>query len=189
MPILGTIASSRLTTPAAVAGITYLSTTTVSGTSTNSVSLSGFSGYDDIMILYSARTHSGSNADTSIRLNNATSSYTGKILFASGSANGEFSSAFSEIYRGGYMPYGDMTADYYGNAMVYLHDYANTTSKKTVRWQSASPVNTTSGYMIMGEAVCSWDSTSAITSVQIISSPFGVTFANGSQFFVYGITR
>jgi hypothetical protein len=188
MPILGTIASSRVT--ATPANMTFISTTTVSGSSTSAVSLSGFSGYDDIMVLASARTHSGSNADMAGTINNDTSAnYSGKILFASGSANGEASFAAANMYRFGYGCYPDMTANYYGNSMIYLHDYANTTAKKTIRWQAASPVNTSASNLIMGEAICSWNSTSAITSLQITMAPFGVNFADGSQFFVYGITR
>lgn len=188
MPIIGIVASSIQ--PNAGKGIYYINTTTVSGGSTSSVSLSGFSGYDDIMILASARTHSGGNADMAATVNNdASANYTGKILFASGGANGEFSAAFANIYRFGYGPYSGMTANYYGNSMIYLHDYANTTAKKTIRWQAASPVEATNGYMIMGEAVCSWGSTSAITSLQITMAPFGMNFADGSQFFVYGIKR
>jgi len=189
MPILGTIASSRQV--ASAGAMTFLYTTTVSGGSTSAVSLSGFSGYDDIMVLASARTHSGSNADMAATVNNdvTANNYSGKILFASGSANGEANFIAANIYRFGYGCYPDMTANYYGNSMIYLHDYANTTTKKTIRWQAASPINTSSTNMIMGEAICSWNSTSAITSLQITMAPFGLNLADGSQFFVYGITR
>jgi hypothetical protein len=188
MPIIGIVASSIQ--PNAGKGITYISTTTVSGNSTGTVSLSGFSGYDDLMVVYSARSFANANSDNQITVNNnGASIYSAKILFASGSANGEASFSGATIYRGGYMPYSDMTANYYGNTMIYLHDYANTTSYKTIRWQGASPINTASGYMIMGEAVASVADTAAITSLQITCTPFGSTYADGSQFFVYGIKR
>jgi hypothetical protein len=188
MPILGTIASSRQV--ASAASMTFISTTTVSGTSTNTVSLSSFGGYDDLMIFYSARTHSGSNADNAITVNNNTSAiYSAKLLFSSGSAQGEAAFSQANIYRAGYMPYGDMTSGYYGNSMIYIHDYANSTTNKTIRWQAASPINASASNMIMAEAIATAATTTAITSVQITSAPFGVNFADGSQFFIYGITR
>jgi hypothetical protein len=188
MPVIGIVASSIQ--PNAGKGITYISTTTVSGSSTNTVSLTGIGGYDDLMILYSARTVGPANADNQIYVNNDNSaSYSGKILFASGGAAGEAQFGQTTIYRGGYMPYPDMTANFYGNTMIYLHDYAKTSAKKTIRWQAASPVNTSSGFMIMGEAVCSWDNAAAITSVQISCASFSATYGDGSQFFVYGIKR
>jgi hypothetical protein len=188
MPIIGIVASSIQ--PNAGKGITYISTTTVSGSSTSTVSLSGFSGYDDLMIVYSGRNVGASNADNQMTVNNnGASIYSGKILFASGSANGEAAFGSPNIYRAGYIPYPDMTANYYGNSMIYLHDYANTTSYKTIRWQAVSPVNTSVGFLIMGEAVASVASTAAITSVQITNAPFSSTYADGSQFFVYGIKR
>jgi hypothetical protein len=189
MPILGTIASSRQV--ASAAGMTYISTTTVSGSSTNTVSLSGFGGYDDLMILYSARTANIGNADNAITVNNDSSSiYSAKLLFASGSVNGEAAFSQTNIYRAGYMPYSSMTANYYGNSMIYIHNYASATTNKTIRWEAASPIEATAGFMIMADAIATAATTTAITSVQITCAPFsGANYADGSQFFVYGITR
>ena len=187
MPILGTIASSL---PPAASSMTFLYTTTVSGSSTGTVSLTGLGGYDDLMILYSARSHSGSNADNQMWVNNNTSAiYSAKLLFASGSANGEASFNGTNIYRAGYMTYGTMTANYYGNSMIYIHNYASATLNKTIRWEAASPIDTSASYLIMADAIATAATATAITSVQISCAAFGVNYADGSQFFVYGITR
>jgi hypothetical protein len=187
MPILGIVASARAKE---VPGIYYLFTSTVSGSSTSSVSLSSFSGYDDLMILSSAKTSNNANADNQMTFNNDTTAnaYRAKLLFASSGTNGE-SMAGPNIYRAGYQTYSDMTANYYGNSMFYIHDYASTSTYKTMRWQGISPINTSAGYMIMAEAVCYWTNTNAITSVQMTCAGFGSTYADGTQFFVYGIKR
>jgi hypothetical protein len=170
--------------------MTYISTTTVSGTSTNTVSLSGFGGYDDLMILYSARTNNVANADNAMTVNNNNSAiYSAKLLFASGSAAGEAAFNGTTIYRAGYMPYNDMTAGYYGNSMIYIHDYASATNNKTIRWEAISPVNVAVAFIIMADAIATAATTSAITSVQLTCAPFTGNYADGSQFFVYGITR
>jgi hypothetical protein len=190
MPILGTIASSRQV--AAPETITWLYTTTISGSSTNSVNLTGIGGYDDLMILMSARTSTSpnpNNADNQMTVNNNTgNNYRAKLLFASGSPQGE-SAAGTNIYRAGYSPYGDMTANFYGNTMFYFYDYAQTNTYKHIRWQGISPINTSASFMIMAETTCFYAETAAITSVQISNGGFGSTYADGTQFFVYGIKR
>jgi hypothetical protein len=80
--------------------------------------------------------------------------------------------------------YGTAT-NIFGVSIVDIHDYASTTKFKTVRGFSGGDLNdgTTKSNLRLGSGL--WRSTSAITSIQILTVVSG--FTAGSTFALYGI--
>lgn len=81
--------------------------------------------------------------------------------------------------------YGTGVTNIFGVSIVDIHDYASTTKNKTVRGFSGGDLNdgTTKSNLRLGSGL--WRSTSAITSIQILTVVSG--FAAGSTFALYGI--
>lgn len=104
------------------------------------------------------------------------SNYARHILYGDGSTAGaDASSSYTSnpiIYVGG------STGP--NVAVVDIHDYASTTKYKTSRIFSGND-NNGSGYVTLMSGL--WMSTSAVTSIDIISS---ANFASGSTFALYG---
>jgi hypothetical protein len=79
----------------------------------------------------------------------------------------------------------------YGALIIDIHDYASTTKLKTVRGFSGYNTNGAALTYYHGvglsSALATGLGTSALTSVQITSGPFGETFVAGSTYALYGI--
>jgi hypothetical protein len=79
----------------------------------------------------------------------------------------------------------------YGALIINIHDYASTTKLKTVRGFSGYNTNGAAATYYHGvglsSALATGLGTSALTSVQITSGPFGETFVAGSTYALYGI--
>lgn len=79
----------------------------------------------------------------------------------------------------------------YGALIIDIHDYASTTKLKTARGFSGYNTNGAAATYYHGvglsSALATGLGTSALTSVQITSGPFGETFVAGSQYSLYGI--
>lgn len=79
----------------------------------------------------------------------------------------------------------------YGALIIDIHDYASTTKLKTIRGFSGYNTNGAALTYYHGvgisSALATGLGTSALTSVQITSGPFGETFVAGSKYALYGI--
>ena len=74
------------------------------------------------------------------------------------------------------------TASVYGASIIDILDYANSSKYKTVRSLAGVDINGTGG---MGFSSSLWQSTSAITSIQL--KPGSTAFKAGTTFALYGI--
>ena len=159
------------------AGSTYtpIATTTLSS-SQSSVSFSSISGsYTDLIMIINAKATS-SVVNHRIQFNSDTgSNYSWTRLFGNGSsAQSDRGSSNASILIGE-VDTTQMSAD-----IVHFQNYANSTTYKTVLTRSGNVSynsETTVGL---------WRSTSAITTITIITS--SQQFASGSMFTLYGIT-
>jgi hypothetical protein len=154
------------------------------GTAVSSVTFSSIPGtYTDLVVKYSGR--QGSENAHNIRFNgDSGSNYTYLILGGDGVNNptSGSGSAIANIISRGINP-GNSTSSTFGNAEMYIPNYANTSYNKSV---SVDGVNETAGEEIYSSFVAGlWSSTSAITSIGIFARDGNL--AVDSTFYLYGI--
>ena len=156
--------------------ITYepIATTTVSGTSTNSVIFSSIPGtYTDIVFI--CEIDADSDVSTRIRLNNDSgSNYSQRDLRADGS-----SVSSSQSSNLGFLSLGAGTATNTTLVTGSINSYSNSTTNKVIVSRANNPINT----VLMRTML--WRDTSAITAIEFYVSS-GNWFA-GSTFTLYGI--
>lgn len=165
----------------------YESIATVTGTGSNTTitfdNIAGTYQYLQLRILArDAQATTGRNI--TIRANNDTGSnyarheLTGDGATASAAGQGSLTSI------GAYtIPAASATANIYGAYIIDLHDYASTTKTKTFRILGGYDVNGTGGTIRLQSGL--WNSTSAVTRLDIISN--GAGFTTSSVVALYGI--
>lgn len=165
--------------------ITYepISTTTASG-STDSITFSSISGsYTDLIIV--ANWGPSLNGDgTVMRFNSDTgTNYSDTELYGTGSTAGSqrrSSASFIDITRA----IGGDGTNKYTNSIINIQDYANTTTYKTSLIRANLATGTYAGVAALAGL---WRSTSAITSITILTLSSGSNLLSGSTFTLYGI--
>jgi hypothetical protein len=139
--------------------------------------------YTDLKIVVSARTNwsNSVNADgINIRPNGSTSSRTAIRLYGSGSAAGSDTN-INPIAASN----ASSTASTFGNAEIYIPNYAGSTNK-SMSVDGVSETNGTTTYA--GLAAFLWSNTAAITSLDIYPEN-GTSFSQYSTFYLYGIAK
>jgi hypothetical protein len=158
-----------------------IATTTVGAGGSSSVSFSSIpSTYKHLQIRVIAQNSVSGDYDWSIRFNSDTASnYSKHQLFGDGTSAYATGTASTAQIPGGFMRNAN-----WGNGVVDILDYANTSKNKTVRLLTGSDGN---GDGIVGLRSGYWNSTSAVSSIQIIPTSGGSGFAQYSSFALYGI--
>ena len=138
--------------------------------------------HTDLLLTASARSTSNQGAvwqQVEWRLNSSTSNRSGRTLYGTGSATGSDTNEF-----GLFVCSSTSTASTFGNLEIYIPNYAGSTNKS----MSATSVteNNASGALTIVSAML-WANTAAVTSVFL--QPAAGSFATGSSFFLYGITK
>jgi hypothetical protein len=151
-----------------------LRTTTVSSTTPSvTIDLTGISGYTDLVLVMSGTT--GSLTDSYCRVNGDTgSNYSYTRLYGTGTVTGS-----DRLQNQTELKAGDFGTSL-NSHIVHFMDYANTTTNKTILFDTKNPSSSVIGMVGL------WRSTSAITSITLFVS--GTNFAVGSTFSLYGIT-
>ena len=184
MPILGIIASSRLT--AAPNSYESIYTTNVGSGGVADVTFNSIPAtYTHLQIRLIGRSDRAANFD-SLRLqanNDTANNYTEHGLYGDGSSAGAFagtSQAYMQFYRIGGANAG---ANTFGAIYIDILDYANTNKFKTARSIGGADNNGSGEIYLMSGL---WRDTSAITSLKL-SPGVGTIFTQYSQFALYGI--
>jgi hypothetical protein len=187
MPILGIIASSKLS---AVGDFQSIATVTLATTATITFS-SIPSTYTHLQLRILAKTNRAtySNDLISLRFNGDTgSNYSGHLLAGSGSTvTAEGSASSTKIYYGGNVGGSTLPADTYGAAIIDILDYKDTNKYKTTRSLSGYDNNgagTDPGIVSLLSG--SWRNTAAITSITLLGGE-GSSLLSGSTVALYGI--
>jgi hypothetical protein len=156
-------------------------TLTTTATSVTFLSIPGT--YTDLLIKLSVRDSRTGIAVSDIRFNfNGTgvgTNISGRYLYGTGSA------ATSATTTTGELAFGDAngaTASTFGNAEVYIPNYAGS-SFKSVSSDSVAETNATGGFQLLLAGL--WSNTAAITSIAM--TPFTSPFLANSSFYLYGI--
>jgi len=160
------------------AGSTYtpIATTTISGTSTNTVTFNSFSGYTDLRLIMNAGTNSVENLN--IQFNGDTgSNYSYTYLTGDGSSATSGRGSSSTVILANY--YGYLSTSISTVTIVDFMNYSNSTTYKTILSRANNAGNGVSANVGM------WRNTNAITSITL---KLGTSYIlAGSTFTLYGI--
>lgn len=154
------------------------------GSDSTTVTFSSIPGtYDDVVLICSARTDSGSDADPfGIKFNGSTSNYTSRRLQGDGSSVTTWtgSNTTAAAVNGG-----TSTASTFGSIEAYIPNYAGSANKS---FSVTSVTEDNSAAALIRAFAMLWSDTSAITSIEL-SSGNGGDFVTGSSFYLFGITK
>lgn len=143
--------------------------------------------FTDLVLLVSIRSVEatvGSNAD--MRFNGNSSGYSSRLFYGGGSGNGASTSGGTD--RISWAPTtsgGSSTASTFGNALIYIANYASS-NPKAVSIDAVAENNASTSRQDLNTAV--WSNSAAITSI-VLTWEQTTTFAVGSSATLYGITR
>ena len=146
--------------------------------------------YTDLFLFVSGRSASGgaTTADLLIRVNDVATSYSERYLLGSGSSasSGSFSGNGDLILKG--MCGGSSsTSNTFGNASIYIPNYAGSTNK-SFSSDGVSENNATAGGQ--GIQASLWSNTSAITKIRVgVYEGSGVNFVQYTSASLYGILK
>jgi hypothetical protein len=157
---------------------TPIATTTLTSAAA-SVTFSSISGaYTDLVLICNSRATSGTPT-TRLQFNSDTgSNYSTTLIYGDGSSAGSVRVTNEASTNSGGL------ADEFGNTIINLNNYSNSTTYKTVisRYNFVAPA-----YSETGAKVSLWRNTAAITSILVF--PASSTFLSGSTFTLYGILK
>ena len=136
--------------------------------------------YTDLQILCSLDSSIAAGADDIyIQFNGSTSNFSWKNALGTGS------SAISQNgvnNQAGSIPAANVTANVFGNASLYIPNYAGS-NYKSISSDSVVENNGTTGYQALYATL--WSNTAAITSIKLL--PSSGTFLEYSTAYLYGI--
>lgn len=140
--------------------------------------------YTDLIIRVSGRSAavSGENNNIQVRFNGATTGYSTRELFGTGSTTG--SASLSEI-RGGYLSSQFATANTFGSSTIYIPNYRSNTAK-SVSAEGVAEGNTTAMFQAIDAGL--WTGTDSIQSVTLVLGG-SQNWLEGSSATLYGINR
>ena len=187
MPILGIVASSIQNAIANASSFESIATATAAGGETSFTFSSIPSTFTHLQIRGKAQYNNANGpAQLQLRLNSNTGSNyamhffrgNGSTTYAQGNASSTRILLDAAVFSNG-------AGDYFGSSIVDIHDYANTSKNKTVRYfAGCDSNNTNSGQVSLGSGL--FISTSAISSIEIAVDG-SYTFQSGTVFSLYGI--
>lgn len=138
--------------------------------------------YTDLKVVYSARAASGTTLDIYVRFNSATTGYSRKLLYGTGSSALSLGDS-GNLYVTAMTP-ANYTGSTFSNGEFYIPNYTSSNNKPVLGVVSTEN-NATLSYIFSAGGL--WSNASAITSISII--PDGVNFAQYSSFYLYGISN
>lgn len=143
--------------------------------------------YTDLLLVVSLRTaRSATEDEVHIQFNSDTgNNYSARTLRGSGSVADSLSNATTNAIKRMYMCAASNTASTFGNAEVYIPNYAGSTNK-SLSISSVMETNATQAWSVGIAGL--WASTSAITSIKLFSETSN-NLVSGSSAYLYGITK
>jgi hypothetical protein len=175
--------------------LTYkkIATVTVGAGGVSTVSFSSIPAtYTDLLVKVSARNDDSNSAGGLfyVVLNGTSANLSSRVLYGYGSGIGSLSStAASAIF--GYITSSGSTASTFGNAEIYIPNYASS-NNKSISVDAVNENNATDGRQDLVAGL--WSSSSAITSITLYSARISDGAASGlfvqnSTFYLYGIKK
>lgn len=143
--------------------------------------------FTDLVILVSIRSsESAVGANAEIRFNGVSSGYSSRLLYGVGSGNGSSATGGSDRIQWAPTTSGNSsTANTFGNALIYIPNYASSNAK-SVSIDAVAENNATTSRQDINAAL--WNNSAAITSIALTwENP--ANFVVGSSATLYGITK
>jgi hypothetical protein len=143
--------------------------------------------YTDLVIKLCLRdTSTGDPAGNvcNISFNGSTSGFTGRILFGEGSGSGGSTTVFPRVIATIPTSASGSTASTFGNAEVYIPNYAGSTNK-SYSSDAVTERNATASYMYLVAGL--WSNTAAINQITI--APNSGSFVQHSTAYLYGVSN
>ena len=187
MPILGIIASSKLT--AVPSSYESIATVTVGSGGSATVTFSSIPAtYTHVQIRAITRNSYGSTVTTgngTVRFNSDTgNNYALHQLRGTGAAASATAISSTSVMYGFSDIGGTSVTNFFGAGIMDILDYSNTNKYKTIRVLTGSDGNTTNDdWLYLASGL--WQNTNAITTITLASS--SGNYAQYSQFALYGI--
>jgi hypothetical protein len=174
---------------------TLISSSTVPADGSSSIVFSNIPGtYNDLCLKFSLRGSTTSIVGYNwlgMRFNSSSGeTYTGRLIFASGTSVNSYSFSDTQFRQFGFdnnsagSPYG--TANTFSNGEIYISNYTNTSYSKTISVDSVAETNASS-YNAIGLFGGLWPSSAAITSISLYD--LDVSFVQNSTASLYGIRK
>lgn len=160
-----------------------ISSTTISAPVTT-VTIPVPSGYTDLRIVVSARKVETGGSNLQMRFNGSTSGYVQRTLIGTGSSAVSYSDSSEIGFM--YVPTASDTANAFGNTEIYIPEYLSS-NNKSVQIDCVVENNATAATIALTAA--SWANSAAISSVYFQIANGAGTFATGSSFALYGISK
>jgi hypothetical protein len=141
--------------------------------------------YTDLVLKASLRGPTGyasDTMDTYLRFNGTTTNYSDRLLYGTGSAAASLSETLTGI---NFRVVGqNSTASTFGNAEIYIANYAGSTNK-SVSVDAVTENNATSVLTQLEAGL--WSNTAAINQITLV--PFTTGFAQYSTAYLYGVSN
>ena len=162
---------------------TLISSVTVGAGGASSIDFTSIpSTYTDLLLYVSAR-NSVSNDGMGLKFNSSTTGYSYRDLYGTGSTAGSSNNTTAPITAYGLINPSTYTASVFGNAIVYIPNYA-TSNYKSVSIDGVAENNATATGMYLSASL--WSNTAAITSINLTALSSG-TIQQYSTAYLYGI--
>lgn len=167
--------------------VTYkkIASVTVTGATAASIDFTSIPGtFTDLCILTSIRTSrtAAKYGNMKIKFNTSTSNITGKFLRAFDSTPESFSTTAVEWGA----PTAATTTSTFGNAIIYIPNYAGSTNK-SVSVDSVIEDNSTASFNYLSAGL--WSQTAAITGLSLYTTDASSDIAQYSTAVLYGISK
>jgi hypothetical protein len=141
--------------------------------------------YTDLYVLLSARSNRSADTDpVNLELNGSTANDTSRYIEGDGSSasSGTAGGTQTEIAR---IPAANATASTFGNASIYIPNYAGSNNKSS----SSDAVTENNGTTAFTKLTAGlWSDSAAVTTIRLVSQT-GNSFVEGSTFYLYGISN
>ena len=158
---------------------TLIASSTVSGATAASISFTSIpSTYTDLCLKISARTNAAGWDNMVLQFNGSSTGYTYRFMNGNGSATSSSSGSSSVI---GLTDYSGATANTFGNAEIYIPNYAGS-NNKSYSGDFATENNATTAYAELWANL--WSNSSAISSIAITA---GGSFVQYTTAYLYGV--
>jgi len=141
--------------------------------------------YTDLYVLLSARSNRSADSDPiNLELNGSTANDTSRYIEGDGSSvsSGTAGGTQTEISR---VPAANATANTFGNASIYIPNYASSNNKSS-SGDAVTENNGTTAFTKLTAGL--WSDSTAVTTIRLVSQT-GNNFVQGSTFYLYGISN
>ena len=147
--------------------------------------------YTDLCLKFSLRQNQTSSSVNynwlGTRFNGSTATYTGRLLYATSNSTGSASFSDTQLRQYGFTnsSWTGGTASTFSNGEIYIPNYSNTSTNKSISVDSVAENNAANGSGL-GLFAGLWPSTAAITSISIYDLD-SFNFVQYSTAYLYGI--